>query len=126
MGTIIRQTVEYTGQGTPNTWGEINGTLSEQTDLQTVLDTKQLVAKSYQQIYRTGVTASAGGSVRIPASGTDSRISTSATCVVRPICDPISDRPAKFKTFTISSGYATIVMAEAISNVNIGVEVINY
>ena len=39
-----------------------------------------------QEIIRKGVTASAGGSVRIPASGTDSRIRLHRS-IVTPICD---------------------------------------
>lgn len=79
-----------------------------------------------QEIIRTGVTASAGGTVRIPASGTDSRISNASGYVITPVCDMISDRPAQFTAFKVYSGYAEIVMAEAISNVAIGVEVIKY
>ena len=39
MGTIFHQGIPYTGLGTPNTWGEINGTLSNQSDLNTALTT---------------------------------------------------------------------------------------
>lgn len=76
-----------------------------------------------KQIVRTGVTASANGTVRIPASGTDSRIAT--TSVVMPICDDNSGKPVKFTSCVVSAGYVTITMAEAISNKNIGVIVIN-
>lgn len=83
------------------------------------------------QVVRTGVTASANGQVRIPASGSDSRFTSN--CVVVPICDPKSDgTPYKFKscvttiTGSESTGYATITVAEAISNVTIGVQITNY
>ena len=76
-----------------------------------------------KQIVRTGVTASANGTVRIPASGTDSRIAT--TSVVMPICDDNSGKPVKYTSCVVSAGYVTITMAEAISNKNIGVIVIN-
>ena len=78
------------------------------------------------EITRTGVTASAGGTVRIPASGTDSRIKTSG-CVVKPICQSKNDgTPYKWKSCVVSSGYATITVGEAISNIEIGVQVKDY
>ena len=80
-----------------------------------------------QEIVRTGVTASAGGTVRIPASGTDSRITTDSRCIITPIADIKSDNtPYKFKSCEVSSGYVTLTMAEAISNINIGVQVVKY
>ena len=81
-------------------------------------------SKMAHEIIRTGVTASAGGTVRIPAgSDTDSRITTSS--VVIPICDDNSGVPVKYKSCTASTGYASIVVAEAITNKSIGVIVIN-
>jgi len=78
------------------------------------------------QITRSGVTASENGTVRIPASGTDSRISTANTCLVIPIAQTKSDGTSyKIKSCVVSSGYATITVAEAISNIEIGVLVIN-
>ena len=80
-----------------------------------------------QKITRTGVTASAGGTVRIPASGTDSRISTANTCIVTPVADFKNDgTPYKFKSCVVSSGYVTITMAEACTSIEIGVQVSNY
>ena len=82
-----------------------------------------------QEIVRTGVTASAGGSVRIPASGTDSRIRLNRS-IVTPICDQKIVNgvgyPYKFKSCTVSEGYVTIVMAEDISNVDIGIQIVKY
>ena len=88
-------------------------------------------SKMVHEIVRTGVTVSANGTVRIPASGEDSRISTANTCVVKPMCQSKSDgTPYKFKSCVVADGtgggHVTITMAEAISNVAIGVEVINY
>ena len=40
MGTIFHNDIPYTGLGTPNLWGAITGTLSNQSDLQTILNTK--------------------------------------------------------------------------------------
>jgi len=115
-----------TGSGSSVEWGEIYGdNLEAQTDLVSYIE-----GKTYHRIVRTGVTASAGGEIRIPAgSDTDSRISTASTCVVRPICEEKSGgKPYKFKSCVVSNGYATITMAEAIASpgVTIGVEVINY
>lgn len=78
------------------------------------------------QITRSSVTVSANGTVRIPASGTDSRISTANTCLVIPIAQQKSDGTSyKFKSCVVSSGYVTITMAEAVSNIEVGVLVIN-
>lgn len=115
-----------TGSGSSVEWGEIYGdNIGAQTDLVSYIE-----GKTYHQIVRSGITASANEQIRIPAgTDTDSRISTASTCVVRPICDPKSDgKPYKFKSCVVSNGYATITTAEAIPSpgVNIGVEVINY
>ena len=80
-----------------------------------------------QEIVRTGVTATAGTAVRIPASGTDSRISTANTCVVKPISKAKSDgTPYKYTSCKVYSGYVEITYAENISNIAVGVEVVNY
>lgn len=80
-----------------------------------------------QEIVRTGVTATAGTAVRIPASGTDSRISTANTCVVKPISDAKSDGTSyKYRSCKVYSGYVEITYAENISNIAVGVEVVNY
>ena len=148
MGTIFHQGIPYTGLGTPNTWGEINGTLSNQSDLQTILNTKQntltfdnvptsgssnpvksggVYSKQVHEITRTGVTATAGTAVRIPASGTDSRISTANTCVVKPLSEAKSDgTPYKYRTCKVYSGYVEITYDENISNIAVGIEVVNY
>ena len=77
-------------------------------------------------ILRQNVTVSAGGTVRIPASGTDSHILPSSACIVEPICDLKSNgTPYAFKSCVVSLGYVTITMAEAISDVTIGVRVTN-
>ena len=84
-------------------------------------------SKMVHEIIRTGVTVSSGGTVRVPASGTDSRISSSNNCVVKVVAQAKSDgTPYKIKSCVVSNGYATITMAEAISNIAIGVEVVNY
>ena len=44
MGTIFHNDIPYTGLGTPNLWGDITGTISNQHDLQTILDSKKNVA----------------------------------------------------------------------------------
>lgn len=81
-------------------------------------------SKIAHEIVRTGVTASSGGTVRIPAgSDTDSRITTGS--VVIPICEDKSGVPVKYKSCTVYNGYVNIVVAEAISNKSIGVVVIN-
>lgn len=83
--------------------------------------------KTVHEIVRESGTVSAGGTVRIPASGTDSRISTANTCVVTPICQAKTDgTPYNFSKCEVSTGYATITVAEAVSNIQIGVQVINY
>ena len=114
-----------TGSGSSVEWGEIYGdNLEAQADLASYIE-----GKNYNKITRTGITASADGTIRIPASGTDSRISTANTCVVRPISENKSDgTPYKFRSCVVSDGYATITVAEAIASpgIEIGVEVINY
>ena len=76
------------------------------------------------KITRTGVTASAGSTVRIPAgSDTNSKIKT--TSIVIPVCDDINGRGVKYKSCTAYNGYANIVLSEAISNKEIGVVVLN-
>lgn len=83
-------------------------------------------SKMVHEITRTVSSAAANSQIRIPASGTDSRISTANTCVVKPICQEKSDgTPYKFKSCVVSAGYATITVSEALSNVTIGVEVVN-
>lgn len=83
-------------------------------------------SKMVHEITRTVSSAAANSQVRIPASGTDSRISTANTCIVKPICQAKSDgTPYKFKSCVVSAGYATITVGEALSNVTIGVEVVN-
>lgn len=83
-------------------------------------------SKMVHEITRTVSSAAANSQVRIPASGTDSRISTANTCIVKPICQTKSDgTPYKFKSCVVSAGYATITVSEALSNVTIGVEVVN-
>lgn len=82
--------------------------------------------KMVHEITRTVSSAAANSQVRIPATGTDSRISTANTCIVKPICQTKSDgTPYKFKSCVVSAGYATITVGEALSNVTIGVEVVN-
>ena len=44
MGTIFHEDVAYSGS--PSTWGQINGTLSNQSDLNTALGLKKNVADS--------------------------------------------------------------------------------
>ena len=78
------------------------------------------------EIVRTGVTVSANGTVRIPESGTDSRISTSKNQIITVVADLISNRPAKYKTLTVYDGYVNIVMAEALSNKSVGIQITNY
>lgn len=88
----------------------------------------ELKNNSTTYIYRTGVTVSAGGTVRIPAYGTNDLIREPGIVgdelIIKPICDYKSDgTPYKFTAFQVYDGYAAITLAEAISNVSIGVEV---
>lgn len=107
-----------TGSGSSVEWGEIYGdSIAAQEDLFAVLP---------HEIVRTGVTASAGTEIRVPASGYDSRIKTTG-CIVKPTSDYNSDgRPYKWRSCQVGDGYAIITLGEAVSNKNIGVEVIDY
>ena len=71
-------------------------------------------------IKRTNVTVSAGGSVVIPESGTDSRIKATSTIV------PVCDSQVKYTSITPGSGTVSIQMAEALSGATVGVVVFNY
>lgn len=72
-----------------------------------------------KQITRNGVTVAAGSSFTIPASGTDATIKTTSTVI------PICDTAAKYSSISVSAGVVTITMAEALSNANVGVIVLN-
>ena len=44
MGTIFHNDIPYTGLGTPNTWGQITGSVSAQHDLQIILNSKKNIS----------------------------------------------------------------------------------
>lgn len=73
-------------------------------------------------LIREGVTASAGSDVRIPASGTDSKIYPSLQEVYIPVA--YSDTPIKFSQVKVHSGYLNITMAQAVTNIDMGVMII--
>ena len=74
----------------------------------------------------TTVTASAGDTIRIPQSGTDSRITSSDNCVINLVCDLTDDRPTRYTALGVYEGYVEVVIGEDIYNKTIGVEVRNY
>ena len=117
MAGIFHKGVRYGGFG--NLWGMIKGSLSDQADLQTALDSK---TEKDRYIVRQ-VTASAGQQVRIPASGTDARIKTTG-CEVKAVAQKKSDGTSyKFKSIEVYDGYAQITLGEEVSNVYLGVKV---
>jgi len=61
MGTIFHNDIPYTGLGTPNTWGQITGSISNQHDLKTILDYK--LDTDEKDIYTPLVTQSNGVAV---------------------------------------------------------------
>ena len=71
-------------------------------------------------IKRSNVTMAAGSNVRIPESGTDSRIKTTSTVI------PVANSILKYSAITVGSGYAEITMAQSISGAEVGVVVINH
>lgn len=73
-------------------------------------------------LIREGVTASAGSDVRIPASGTDSKIYPGLQSVYIPVA--YSDTPIKFSQIKVHSGYLNITMAQGITNIDMGVMII--
>ena len=76
-------------------------------------------------ISRSNVTASKGDTVRIPSSGTDSRISPLRICI--PCCYTSGNKPIKYSSFTVdSSGYANIVFAESVSGVEVALLIYDY
>ena len=88
------------------------------------LPNKTLTSRMPQEIVRTGVTSAANIAIRIPASGTEDAIKTSSTII--PICDAKSDgTPVKYKSCVASDGYVNLTLAEAVSNIEVGVIVIN-
>ena len=80
--------------------------------------------KLAHEIVRTGVTVSAGGTVRIPSADSESEYITTSSVVI-PVCDDNNGKPVKYTSCTAYNGYANIVVAEAITNKSIGVVVIN-
>ena len=79
-----------------------------------------------QVVSVSNVTQSADTDIRIPASGTDPRLATSATtgklCI--PVFDNGTSTPVQIKSFSVEDGYATIKIAEAVTNVIAGIEII--
>lgn len=155
-------------------WGNITGTLADQTDLQDELDAKLPTSVAYRNdtvayptdnindsdyfpyydttssqsksamwsniknkirafldgyytypIERGLVTATAGTAIRIPASGTTSHITTNSRVI--PMAEAKSDgTPYKYSSIKVYDGYLEIKLAENISNLTIGVLVVNY
>ena len=76
-----------------------------------------------QYIVRLIASGSAGDQIRIPNSGTDSRIKTTG-CEVKAVAQKKSDgTPYKFTAVAVYDGYAQITLGEAVSNVYLGVKV---
>ena len=78
-------------------------------------------------ILRTGLTATAGTTIRIPASGTNEFISYG--CHVEPVCDSQSGKGIKYNQIAChdydgQAGYVEIRLAENITNRTIGIKVI--
>ena len=78
-------------------------------------------------ILRTGLTATAGTTIRIPASGTNEFISYG--CNVEPVCDSQSGKGIKYDQIAChdyenQAGYVEIRLAENITNRTIGIKVI--
>jgi len=85
----------------------------------------QTAINGYKHPYlliREGVTASAGSDVRIPASGTDSKIYPGLQSVYIPVA--YSDTPIKFSQIKVHSGYLNITMAQEVTNIDMGVMII--
>lgn len=77
-------------------------------------------------IMRNVVMAEAGDVLRIPESGIDNRISNASNCVIQLICDTVNDRPVKYRSFKVYEGYAEMVIAEDVSDIELGVTVKYY
>ena len=77
-------------------------------------------------IMRNVVTAEAGDVLRIPESGIDNRISNASNCVIQLICDTVNDRPVKYRSFKVYEGYVEMVIAEDVSDIELGVTVKYY
>jgi len=93
-------------------------------NIQAVLE--DISKSSCSQIYRNGVTGAAGAEIRIPASyeENDDRITTNS--LVIPFSDYKSNgTPYSFKSLEVNNGYVNITLAEAVSNVTIGVAIFN-
>lgn len=78
-------------------------------------------------ILRTGLTATAGTTIRIPASGTNEFISYG--CHVEPVCDSQSGKGIKYDQIAChdyegQAGYVEIRLAQNITNRTIGIKVI--
>lgn len=75
-------------------------------------------------LIRESVTASAGTAVRIPASGTNDLIYPGLSTLVIPIAYSQTDTPLKYSGIHVYSGYATITVSQAITNIDIGLAII--
>lgn len=76
-------------------------------------------------IERGLVTATAGTAIRIPASGTTSHITINSRVI--PMAEAKSDgTPYKYSSIKVYDGYLEIKLAENISNLTIGVLVVNH
>lgn len=81
-----------------------------------------LIDAKVNSVMVTNQTASAGGTVRVPASGTNSLISPNN--IVFPVGTLVNGKGIKFRSCEVGDGYATITLGEAISQKDIGVAVI--
>jgi len=92
---------------------------------------KVLDGISFHTVWRCAVTCSAGATVRIPASGTNSYIKSNWSSLTIPICEKEyageSEQgvPCKFKSIQTFDGYCEIVVANDLSGHSIGVAVLD-
>jgi len=95
--------------------------------LKTYFDT---LYRADKEVSRDDATAVAGGTVRIPASGTSEKLSTSNTTgkMIVPFADDGTGAPVQIKsctpTIAAAGGYVDIVVVNAVSNIRMGVKII--
>lgn len=108
--------------GTPTAPTAASGTNTTQIATTAFVQTAINGHKYPYLLIRKGVTASAGSDVRIPASGYDSKIYPGLQEVYIPVA--YSDTPIKFSQVKVHSGYLNITMAQAVTNIDMGVMII--
>lgn len=108
--------------GTPTAPTAASGTNTTQIATTAFVQTAINGHKYPYLLIREGVTVSAGSDVRIPASGTDSKIYPGLQAVYIPVA--YSDTPIKFSQIKVHSGYLNITMAQRVTNIDMGVMII--